>query len=87
MAKYKLTETAYIGNVLYHAGDKVVVGDDVIPGPHMIPVDKAAKAVTDRIPGFTNAPMPDPIDQLTSMGASPKAVKSGILASDDEIPL
>lgn len=82
MAKYKLTETAFIDHRIYAAGEKVTVPDDFIPGPHMIPVDKAASAMAKKI-GLVNGPLPDPIDEITSIGASPAGAKSGILAGDD----
>jgi hypothetical protein len=85
MAKYKLTETAFINNQIYQPGAKVEVPDDFIPGPHMIPVDKAAAKMAKEI-GLVNGPMPDPIDDITSLGASPAGVKSGIRAGE-EIPL
>lgn len=88
MAQYKLTETAYIHNTLWPEGEIVTVADDVIPGPHMIPMDAAAKKMVKSIPGFTNDRMPDPLNELTpvtSFGAAPN-VKHGIL-SGEEIPV
>ncbi|MGA2401452.1 MAG: hypothetical protein ABSG91_07070 [Syntrophobacteraceae bacterium] len=85
MAKYKLTERAFIGNCLYGPGDKVVVPDDTIPGPHMIPVDAAAAKMAKAI-GLVNGPISDPIDEITSLGASPPGTKSGVRASE-EMPL
>lgn len=43
MAVYKLLDKAYFDQV-YNAGEEVTVDDSVIPGPHMVPVDAAAKA-------------------------------------------
>ncbi len=85
MAKYKLLETAFIDNRLYTAGERVEVADDFVPGPHMVPVDTAAKKVAKEI-GLVNGPLPDPIDEITSIGASPKGAKTGLLAGE-ELPL
>jgi hypothetical protein len=85
MAKYKLMEAAFINNQLHQAGEKVEVPDDLVPGPHMVPVDKAASKAAREI-GLVNGPMRDPIDEITSLGASPAGVKSGIRAGE-EVPL
>jgi adenosyl cobinamide kinase/adenosyl cobinamide phosphate guanylyltransferase len=85
MAKYKLSETAFINHRIYLAGETVEVPDEVIPGPHMVPVDRAARKMADSI-GLINGPLPDPIDEITSIGASPAGVKSGIAAGEN-LPL
>jgi adenosyl cobinamide kinase/adenosyl cobinamide phosphate guanylyltransferase len=85
MAKYKLNETAFIDNRICLAGETVEVADEVIPGPHMVPADRAARKMADSI-GLVNGPLPDPIDEITSIGASPAGVKSGIAAVED-LPL
>ncbi len=85
MAKYKLTERAYIDNQLWGPGDKVTVPDDFIPGPHMIPVDAAASKMAKSI-GLVNGPIPDPIDEITSLGAAPAGRRTGVRASE-EMPL
>ena len=59
--------------------------NDFVPGPHMVPVDTAAKKVAKEI-GLVNGPLPDPIDEITSIGASPKGAKTGLLAGE-ELPL
>lgn len=38
-------EVGYIGPQLYGPGDIVTLQDPVIPGPFMVPVDSAAKAI------------------------------------------
>jgi len=43
MAKYKLTDTAYLAERLLAPGEVVEVADTVVPGPHMNPVDDAAR--------------------------------------------
>ena len=90
MAKYKLLERAFIDNRLWEADAIVEVPDDVIPGPHMVPVDSAGRQAAKRV-GLVNGPIPDPVDQLTlteaeKLGASPQSVKSGIAASDAQMP-
>jgi hypothetical protein len=85
MAKYKLLETAFIDNRICVAGEKVEVADDMVPGPHMVPVDGAAKKMATSV-GLVNGEIPDPIDQITSMGATPAGAKTGIRAGE-EIPL
>jgi hypothetical protein len=85
MAKYKLTEIAFINNTIHQAGDKVEVPDDFIPGPHMVPVDKPASRMAKEI-GLVNGPIPDPIDEITSLGATPAGAKTGIRAAED-VPL
>ena len=42
LPRYELTEEAYIGDSLYGAGD--VIEFEGVPGPHMIPLNDAAKA-------------------------------------------
>lgn len=85
MAKYKLLEPAYIDNRIYVAGEKVVVPDDFIPGPHMVPIDAEAKKMAREI-GLVNGALPDPIDEMTSLGSTPAGAKTGIRAGE-EIPL
>jgi hypothetical protein len=88
MAKYKLLEKAFIHNRLYDPAiegqDVVEVSDDTIPGPHMVPLDAAAKKAAKEV-GLVNGPIPDPINEITMteaerLGASPQAVKSGMAA-------
>lgn len=47
MATYRLTEKAFIGNVVYEEDTVIGEGTSVpfsgIPGPHMIPLDDDAK--------------------------------------------
>jgi len=82
MAKYKLLEKAFIENRLWEPGEVVEIDDGAVPGPHMLPVDKAAKAMAADI-GLVNGPIPDPVDEMTaeSLGAAPQNIKSGITAS------
>lgn len=88
MAKYELLEKAFIDNRIYEVGETVEVSDSVIPGPHMKPVDDAAKKKAREI-GLVLGPIPDPVDQLTrtgleAIGASPQGVKSGMAAAPKE---
>lgn len=87
MAKYELLEKAFIDNRIYEAGEIAEVGDSVIPGPFMKPVDAEAKKRAKEV-GLVLGPMPDPVDQLTAMkveaiGASPQGVKSGMAAESN----
>jgi hypothetical protein len=36
--------------------------------------------------GLVNGPLPDPIDEITSLGATPAGAKTGIRAGED-VPL
>ncbi len=81
MAKYKLLEKAFINERIWETGEEVTLPDDVIPGPHMLPMDSAArKAIKDA--GVVNGPIPDPVDELTkdpaNFGATPTGLKSGM---------
>ncbi len=85
MARYKLLAKSFINNRLWDEGETVEVDDSAVPGPHMKPLDAAArKAVKDH--GIEVGEMPDVITELTggveTIGASPQNVKSGIAASD-----
>ncbi|MFZ0931245.1 MAG: hypothetical protein WAN11_21745 [Syntrophobacteraceae bacterium] len=82
MAKYKLLERAFIDQRLWEPGETVEVGDDVIPGPHMQPVDAAARAAFKKT-GFVNHEMSthEIVDKIADFGASPQSVKSGMDAS------
>jgi hypothetical protein len=51
----------------------------------MKPMDAAAKKMAKKV-GLVNVEPPDPIDELTSIGASPAGSKTGILAGED-VPL
>jgi hypothetical protein len=89
MAKYKLLETAFIHQRLWQPGEVVEVSNDLIPGPHMKPLDKAAQAAVKRN-GVIVGPSPNYVDEVSggasvqSRGASPQDIKSGIEASDVE---
>ena len=83
MAKYKLLEKAFINQLLLEAGSEVVVPDDVIPGPHMQPMDAAARAAFKKT-GFINGAslQNEIVDSIAAYGASPAGMKSGINASE-----
>ena len=66
MAQYKLLETAFINQRLYVEGEICEVDDSVIPGPHMVPQDDAAKKAFKKA-GITNGALPDPIEELTAV--------------------
>ena len=88
MARYKLLQAAYINNAMYGEDSIVEVGDDFEPGPHMVPVDAAAKKKAREI-GLQNKPVSDFVDAMTggpdvrAYGASPQ-VASGVLAGPPE---
>jgi hypothetical protein len=92
VAKYKLLQRSFIDNNLYQPGAVVTVRDDLIPGPHMVPVDEKAKQMARQI-GLVNEIVPDFVDELTGgpdvtkYGASPQGM-TGIAAAtaDGEIP-
>jgi hypothetical protein len=86
MAKYRLTEPAYINNTLQPEGAIVEVADTVEPGYHMVPVDEAAKKIAKR-QNLVNVKPPDYVDvmtgrpDVTAFGASPQNVASGMMFS------
>ena len=83
MAQYKLLQMAYINNCLHGEGAIVTVRDDMIPGPHMLPVDAEAKRMAKAI-GLVNDVVPDYVDEQTGMvdvskyGASPQNIAAGV---------
>ncbi len=84
MARYEILEKAFINNRIYESGEVVELAETVTPGPFMKPLDAAAKKRAKEV-GLVLGPMPDPVDQITSMkvetiGASPQDVKSGMAA-------
>jgi hypothetical protein len=83
MAKYELLERAFINQILWEPGAVVDVADDVIPGPHMKPVDAAARTAFKKT-GFVNGPtlQNEVVDRIADFGASPQGVKSGMNASE-----
>jgi hypothetical protein len=84
MAKYRFLEKAFINERLWEINEEVDLPDDVIPGPHMLPMDNAARNAIKKA-GVVNGPIPDPVDELTkdpaNFGASPPGVKSGMAVS------
>ncbi|MGA2937301.1 MAG: hypothetical protein ABSF52_09415 [Syntrophobacteraceae bacterium] len=84
MAKYKLLERAFIHQRLWEEGEIVEVDDNLMPGPHMVPQDSAARAAMKKY-GVVNGPLPNPVDELTrdvrNFGAAPQEVKSGMASS------
>ncbi len=89
MARYQILEKAFIENRIYEVGEIVDVGEEVIPGPFMKPVDAAARKRAKET-GLVLGPMQDPVDQLTGMrldtiGASPQDVKNGMAAETCEV--
>lgn len=62
--QYRLTEPAYIHDVLYEAGASIYF--EGVPGPHMEPLNDAAQAMVDK---HTKAMQKhDPINELTLVG-------------------
>jgi hypothetical protein len=89
MAKYRLLAKSFIDNHICEEGEEIVVDDELVPGPHMKPLDAAAKAAIKKA-DVTVGEMPDIIVELTggvdTIGASPQGVRSGIAASDVQMP-
>ncbi|MGO8945426.1 MAG: hypothetical protein ACLQJ7_17365 [Syntrophobacteraceae bacterium] len=83
MAKYELLEKAFIHNRIWEPGEVVEVDDSVVPGPHMKPVDAAAKAAFKKA-GIVNHEMSthEIVDRIAHFGATPQGVKSGMNASE-----
>jgi hypothetical protein len=77
MAKYKLTQKAYINNQYLSEGTVVIVADDFVPGEYMIPMDGAAKKMAKEIGLVSDAPK-NYVDEITGaadvtkFGASPQ---------------
>lgn len=82
MARYELLERSFINQTLLDPGAIVEVDDDVIPGPHMKPVDTAAKTAFKKT-GFVVGAVTEHeiVDSIATFGASPAGVKSGMNAS------
>jgi hypothetical protein len=82
MAKYELLERSFINQMLLDPGAVVEVSDDVVPGPHMKPVDAAAKAAFKKT-GYTVGAVTEHeiVDSIASFGASPAGIKAGMNAS------
>jgi hypothetical protein len=88
MARYKLLQKAFIDNRIWEEGDTIEVADDFPAGPHMQPLDSAARKRVKEM-GVEVGTFPDPITELTGVndfGATPQGVKTGIAASDAQIP-
>ncbi len=64
MARYKLTERAFINDRLCEAQEEVEVADHVIPGPHMQPVDKAAGKAVDAAGPRATEPVGDILEGI-----------------------
>ena len=82
MAKYELLERAFIHQRLWEPGEEVEVDDSVIPGPHMKPLDAAAKTAFKKTGFVLGASQPhDVVDSIAAFGASPTG-KSGMASSE-----
>jgi hypothetical protein len=88
MARYKLLESAFINQMLYGEGAIVTVSNDVIPGPHMLPMDLEARKKAKEV-GLRNDAVPNYMDEMTQridvtkFGASPQNVDAGISMDAD----
>lgn len=78
--RYRLTEKAYINDVLYEPREVRVGGGDAqtvypeiqfrgVPGPHMVPINAAAKAMCEKHKERMKAS--DPVAALSVIGAAP----------------
>lgn len=65
MPRWKLTEAAFIDNCLVEADKEITTANDIIPGPHMEPLDDAARALADRYADRMQ-PVGNVLDQLTA---------------------
>lgn len=65
MARWKLLETAFIADRLVAEGDEITTTDTIIPGPHMEPLDDAAKALAEKHADRMQ-PVGNVLDQLTA---------------------
>lgn len=72
--KYRILAPCYINDVLYEqqqidaAGEKgILIWFEGIPGPHLQPVNAAAKAMADKFPEANRAN--DPLNHLTVIAA------------------
>ncbi|HYA40883.1 MAG TPA: hypothetical protein VEF34_06245 [Syntrophobacteraceae bacterium] len=91
MARYKLLAVSFIDNRLWQEGETIEVPDDFPAGPHMKPLDTAAKKRVKEL-GIEVGAFPDVITELTggaagvqTIGASPQGIRSGIAASEADI--
>jgi hypothetical protein len=92
MAKYKLLEKSFIHNRLYEEGETVELSNEAVPGPHMQPLDAAAKKRVKECgtqvgvyPNIIEEMTPSGID-VTKLGASPQVGQSGMTILGQEPP-
>lgn len=64
MAKYRFEQRSYHGDRLIEKGQEFEIGDDVIPGPHMFPLDDAAKAAAEKGNVVFTGEVPDVLGKL-----------------------
>ena len=83
MAKYEILERSFIHQRLWEPGEIVTVDDDLVPGPHMKPLDAAARKAIKKN-GIIVGCIVNYVDAITGFGVSPQDVKSGINASNEE---
>lgn len=87
MAKYRLLEAAFIQQVnsdgpqLYPEGSIIDVPEETIPGPHMLPLDAAARTASAGMELISN-PHTRGGHTDADLGASPQDIPSGF-AKDD----
>ncbi len=90
MGKYRLLETSFIHNRLYNPGEIVELSDEASPGPHMEPLDAAAKKRIKECgiqvgvyPNYIEDMTPNNVD-VTKLGASPQVGHSGMTMEAEE---
>jgi glutathione S-transferase len=82
MAKYKLLERAFIHQRLWEPDEIVEVADDLMPGPHMVPQDSAARAAVKKYGVIVGeAAQHSLVDSIASFGAAPP-IKHGMASSE-----
>ncbi|MGO9020055.1 MAG: hypothetical protein ACLQVJ_17095 [Syntrophobacteraceae bacterium] len=62
-AQYELIEKAFIGDHIRYEGERIEVPANLVPGPHMIPLNEAAKKAFKQA-GIENGRVRDGIDEL-----------------------
>ncbi len=83
MAKYKLLEKSFIHQRLWDEGEIVDVDDNLVPGPHMQPMDAAARTAVKKYGVVVGATLEHSVvDSIATYGATPAGMKSGMATSE-----
>ncbi len=65
MARYRVTEASYIDGRLLQPGDEIATADGLIPGPHLTPLDDAARRAV-KAAGPARMDRVDPVEAMTA---------------------